>query len=460
MTGCLCEINRTEEEQRESDICLYEEADCSMFVNGYQRPFRFMHQNVALQYEGTAEFGQSVFVPLNLKRAHALSKMTCAFTLPALRHPSEKVYRNGQNCSNVFDNSEASHCVVEDDKSMSSNKRIHHNSLPERYAFWVNAIGHVLIKKVILKVNDIPIITHCGEYMEILDELTTSVGKNTDEIIGRHHTLRKLWLKSKLKQVRYVPIRMFFCESIEQSLMIFAIDETKSKLTLEIQIRDLKGCYYASNGKTPCLRKVDKQLCSKDIELTVYADIYYLIEDELKIKYESGHKYLISQVHSNGDGQLIKNASSKLNIPHLLSLPFAGRPISEIHCIIQPECHVYKNDWFNWSGLCKDDPLQRAFVNIGGNTHMSEREGKWLRTMVPMKHHRNVPGKHIYSICFAEKPEKSNVISGSYTPVSNDDVQLGAKLQKRLGPCLFKCYGISWNSFEITSDHQAGVAFE
>lgn len=448
MTGCLFEVTE-DASQRSNDICLYSPANSSVFAYVWQKPCRFVKQNIELPVNGCCKFGETVYVDLNLKSGHLLNQITLKYTIPGIRHKSDKIHKSHVSKHHIsIDDSETSHCVLEDDKS---------SKLPSHFVFWGNSIAHLLTEEVALLIDEFPIICHSGEWMEILDEYTTPINKSTDEIVGRHRKIQTLLKKSKQKQVRYAPLRLFFCESIEESLPLYNIDPVHCKLQLRIKIRDLQGCYYSSDNSIPYLIDSKNELSSEHIKLTVYANVYYITADEIRLKYGQGHRFLINQVEQYV--QPIKKTNSLTNAFHSISLPFYNKPISQIIFAVQQECHLKYRDFFNWSGCNGDDPIEKMGFTVGGKTHFSERESKYFRTIIPMEHSPNIPKRHLYEISFALLPFRTNVITGSYTPPCSGDMKLNCRLQKNLGSSLFKAYCTTWNVVEITPERIMGTSF-
>src|SRR5207253_7314665 len=143
-------------------------------------------------------------------------------------------------------------------------------------------------------------------------------------------------------------------------------------------------CYFSSDGSVPRLIDSHHELAKDHIKLTIYANVYYITAEEIRAKFAAGHRHLITQLQYN-NGVVIKRTNSITNAFHTMPLPFA-KPVTELFWVVQPEEHLCKRDFFNWSGLNKDDPIEKVKITVGNRIHMSEREGKWCRTMEPREH--------------------------------------------------------------------------
>ena len=116
---------------------------------------------------------------------------------------------------------------------------------------------------------------------------------------------------------------------------------------------------------------------------------------------------------------------------------------------VQDEEHIKNKDWFNWSGLHGEDPIDTFSVSVNNKNRVSPREAKWFRLIEPDEHHTNIPKKHLYSFSFANNPEDTEQPSGSLNMSRLDDVSVHFTPQRGLGNCLCKVWTRNFNIFRV-----------
>lgn len=489
MTGALIECVC----KGPQDNLLTAEPTVSFFQSSYAQYTPFSRESVELTVSGQIAFGQTMIVPLN-KRGDLLGKIYLVFKLPGIRHKSEACSRRKKNHYDGTDYSDTTaaghghghhgkdHSSSSSSSSSSSTSSSYGSSsydcgssclksagadiltegtqstrtgtLPHKFVYWGNSIAHLIVDYVAFQIGGQDVDRQYGEWMECWDEFTMKPGKPTDELVGRYQSEYKLWKASRKCQTRYCPLRFFFCEHIGKALPILAIHY--SNVRLQVRLRDLHECYYSNDGSIPYLIDANQELCPRDIKVQVFADVFYLGEEERDQFNEAEHEYLITQNQFNG-GLCIASQSCMTNAPVLAKLPFQ-HPVLELIWTIQSEKHIKCKDFFNWAGENYEDPLVAFKLTINNHDRFQMREGAWFRLIEPLQSHTNIPKRHIYCYSFALFPEDSTFPSGSLNFSRLDDVTMHLVLQRGLGPAILKVWAQNFNCFRILGG-LAGLAF-
>lgn len=434
------------------DKFLTDQPTVSFFQTSYAQHTPFSRESVELQVSGQVAFGQTMIVPLN-KRGDMLGKVYIVFRLPGIRHKSEPMVRRKRPYCAEYDDWDCSSTSTASSSTGSSSSSSR-GTMPHKFVYWGNSIAYLALEFVSFQIGGQDVCKHFGEWLEINDEYTSKPGKPTDELVGRFRKEKDLWKASRRPQIRYAPLRFFFCEQVGKALPILAIHY--SNVRLQIKTRDLHDCYYSSDGSIPYLIDSNQELCPRDLKVSVFANVYYLSEYERDEINDDEHEYLIQQVQYNG-GQVIGNSCTAMNAPVTAKLPFQ-HPVIEIILTIQDERHQLNKDWFNYSGRCNEDPLASMKMTVNNHDRFCMREGKWFRLIEPLEHHTNIPRKHIYSYSFALFPEEQSFPSGSLNFSRLDDVTLHIVLQRGLGTCFLKVWALNHNVFRCLGG-LAGLAY-
>ena len=220
------------------------------------------------------------------------------------------------------------------------------------HSYWINSIGHALIKSMEIKIGGLLIDKQYGEWLEIWGELTQNEEKRVGyfEMIGKTSdglsTINRNKFKGPLQL--YVPLNFWFCKNVGLSLPLIALQYHDVEIIIET--RDFNECYITNSG-------VKLAPNNSYLSMTLLADYIFLDSEERKSFAQKEHEYLIEQVqHSTFNN--FSPSSSNINIP----INF-NHPIKELIWILKrtdigefktDPCNCnniisYGNDWFNFS---------------------------------------------------------------------------------------------------------------
>jgi len=101
--------------------------------------------------------------------------------------------------------------------------------------YWVNSVGHALIKIIEVEIGGVIVDRQYGIWMEIWTELTTPLNKlnGLNEMIGRSDSAVNLNNNKDLDL--YVPLRFWFCKNVGLSLPLIALQSQEVRINLTIR---------------------------------------------------------------------------------------------------------------------------------------------------------------------------------------------------------------------------------
>jgi hypothetical protein len=424
----------------------------SFFTTSFAQCTKYAKQLTLLQVYGTVSFGETLNIPLN--KNDMIGRVYIVYTIPGIRHWREPVekYEDSDtykfcdySSSSSSSSSSSKHKKRHSSSSSTTSSTSSSEDIPkDNYVYWNDSIAHVITESVCLQVAGVPVNTHSGEYLDAMDQYTTKPGAPTDENVGRYKREQDLWRASRRPQQRVVRLRFHFCENIGKALPVFAI--RKSTVRVQLKLRPLEECYFSCDGTVPHLINVDAQLRPADIKVEVAANVYHLTKAERAQIYGEDHAQLMHQVQEMVVP--LKNEPRTANLPIGVKLEFK-HPVTELFWVIQDDSHLGQKDWYNYSGVNREDPLEKVKISIGGKDLFPLWKGKWFRTIEPMECHTNIPKKHIYSLSFAVCPEDETFHSGYINFTAVDDVVLHLVLQRGLGHVWFKAWAKTLNLFRV-----------
>lgn len=457
------------------DVPLTDSPKVSFFKSSYSRHTPFSKESVELHINGQVGWGQTPEIPLN-KCGDLLGAIYLQYTIPGIRHKNNPIafhghqqpyqqhgyggdyssygkYQRGGMHSHGCAEQSASVCkCCGSDRSVErSNPNM---SMPQAdWAYYSNAFAHVATEYAQISVGHQSLNSQMGEFLEIYDELSGKAGKATHELVGRYFKEAHLWNASKKEQIRYCRLRFWFCEHIGMALPILAIHH--SAISLKVKIRPLRECFNTSDDSIPYLMNADRELNETDLKLKVFANVFYLSDEEREYINKNSHHFLITQNQFSSDLVNKCLSSSQARFPH--RLPFT-HPITELFFTLQKESHRKRKDWFNWCGENGEDPIAKVQITINNHPRFSEREGRWFRMIEPLEHHSSLPKRHIYSYSFSLYPEETDQPAGALNITRLENVSLHITPQSKLGCSVLNVHAVSYNIFRVVGG-LCGVAW-
>ena len=367
------------------DIYLTGNPQITYFVGVYRRHTNFAIQSVPQYFTGNADFGQKVYCLVD-RIGDLINQMFLRIKLPDISQ-----YNYNDDAGNLVE------------------------------YYWVNSIGHAIIKIIDVEIGGVVIDRQYGLWMEIWGELTTPVGKKAgyNSMIGKSDYPVNLDNGGSLDL--YVPIYFWFCRNVGLSLPLIAIQS--QEVRFNVTFRQYQELIISTTG-VPIITN------NNPLEITqTWLDIDYIFleDDERKVFAKNNHQYLIEQLQvyatsltSNGLRQDPTDPNKMTRIPDLnqnILLDF-NHPVKELYWVIQNSTvlSVYPyggNEWYNFSTesykngkINGTDPMLRGKLIFEGQELFDTKDAKFFRTVVPYQRHTNVPNNFIYLYSFSLNPEE------------------------------------------------------
>ena len=367
------------------DIYLTGNPQITYFVGVYRRHTNFAIQSVPQYFTGNADFGQKVYCLVD-RIGDLINQMFLRVQLPDISQ-----YNYNDDAGNLVE------------------------------YYWVNSIGHAIIKIIDVEIGGVVIDRQYGLWMEIWGELSTPVGKKAgyNSMIGKSDYPVNLDNGGALDL--YVPIYFWFCRNVGLSLPLIAIQS--QEVRFNVTFRQYQELIISTTG-VPIITN------NNPLEITrTWFDIDYIFleDDERKVFAKNNHQYLIEQIQvyatsltSNGLRQDPTDPNKMTRIPDLnqnILLDF-NHPVKELYWVIQNSTvlSVYPyggNEWYNFSTesykngkVNGTDPMIRGKLIFEGQELFDTKDAKFFRTVVPYQRHTNVPNNFIYIYSFSLNPEE------------------------------------------------------
>jgi hypothetical protein len=412
------------------DVYLTGNPQITFFVGVYRRYTNFAIQNIPQYFNGNSTFGQKVYCQLD-RIGDLVNQTFLHVVLPEL----EQYYFYDEN-----------DVVIE--------------------YYWVNSIGHALIKIIEVEIGGVVIDRQYGIWMEIWMELTTPTDKihGLNEMIGRSDS--PINYNNNKELDLYVPLRFWFCKNIGLSLPLIALQAQEVRINLTI--RKFEELIVSSNGLPPppeVFSNIEIKSCNLEV------DYIFLEDTERKIFAKTNHQYLIDQLQvyatsltSNGLRQDPVDPNKMDRIPDLNQNFYMNfnNPVKELIWVIQNKTvlSLYPyggNEWFNFStepyksGVkAGEDPMTDAKILFEGQDLFDLKSSKYFRTVVPYQRHTRVPNNFIYVYSFATNPEDFQP-SGTCNFSRIDNQQIYMQISDKLIDPIITVFAVNYNILNIAA---------
>jgi len=410
------------------DIYLTGNPQITYFVGVYRRYTNFAVQSIPQYFIGNADFGQKVYILVD-RIGDLINQMFLRIKLPDI---SQYNYND------------------------------EYGNLVEYY--WVNSIGHAIIKIIDVEIGGVIIDRQYGLWMEIWGELTTPVGKKAgyNSMIGKSDFPINLDNGGPLDL--YVPMYFWFCRNVGLSLPLIAIQS--QEIRFNVTFRQYEELVISSTG----VPLIPNNNPLEIVQAWMDIDYIFLEDDERKIFAKNNHQYLIEQLQvyatsltSNGLRQDPTDPNKMTRIPDLnqnVLLNF-NHPVKELYWVIQNSTvlSVYPfggNEWYNFSTqsykngkVNGTDPMLKGKLIFEGQELFNTKDAKFFRTVVPYQRHTNVPNNFIYIYSFSLNPEEFQP-SGSCNFSRIDSQLLYLEISDQLIDPIITIFATNYNILNIS----------
>lgn len=329
--------------------------------------------------------------------------------------------------------------------------------------FWVNSIGHAIIKIIDIEIGGVIIDRQYGLWMEIWSDLTVPLNKREGfyNMIGKSDN--PINLDNNIALDLYVPLYFWYCKNIGLSLPLISIQS--QEVRFNVSFRRYQELIISSTG-VPIGNNLNISITQTYLDI----DYIFLEDDERKIFANNNHQYLIEQLQvyavsltSNGLRQDPTNPAKMERIPDLIqniTLNF-NHPVKELFWVLQNTSvlSVYPyggNEWFNFSTesyknskVNGTDPMIKGKILFEGQELFDTKDAKYFRIVVPYQRHTNVPNNYIYIYSFSINPEDLQP-SGSCNFSRIDNQVLYMEISDKLIDPIITVFATNYNIINIT----------
>jgi hypothetical protein len=410
------------------DIYLTGNPQITFFTAVYRRYTNFAVQNIPQYFTGNADFGQKVYCQID-RIGDLMNQTFLRVKLPGLEQ-----YNYTDTNGNLAE------------------------------YFWVNSIGHAIIKIIEIEIGGVVIDRQFGLWMQIWSELTVPAGKKDGfySMIGKSEN--PINLNNNKPLDLYIPLYFWFCRNIGCSLPLIAIQS--QEVRINVTFRQYSELIISSDGK-PINNLPECPIQITESYLSV--DYIFLEDQERKMFAQNNHQYLIEQLQvyatsltSNGLRQDPTNPNKMTRIPdqtQQIIMNF-NQPVKELIWVLQNTSvlSVYPyggNEWFNFStGTYKNgvidstEPMSKGKLIFEGQELFDTKDGKYFRTVIPYQRHTNVPNNFIYCYSFSLNPEDFQP-SGSCNFSRIDNQVLYMEISDKLINPITTIFAVNYNILNI-----------
>jgi len=158
--------------------------------------------------------------------------------------------------------------------------------------YWINSVGHALIKIINIEIGGNVIDTQYGVWLEIWSELTVPLNKRDgyNSMVGRNNN--PINFDNNQELLLYIPLQFWFCRNIGLALPLIAIQNQDVRINLTL--RNYSELIISSTGSL-----IDNSPNKNPISIengNLEVDYIFLEENERKIFTRNNIQYLVEQL--------------------------------------------------------------------------------------------------------------------------------------------------------------------
>lgn len=261
---------------------------------------------------------------------------------------------------------------------------------------WVEEIGHFLIKKINICINDQIADEHTPEWLHIRNQLMNSFDKQKAhfKLIGNENLLTNQ-SSSKPERLLYVPMEFWFNRDVMSVLQLVALQHSDIFINLE------------TNTLDHVLIKSEETVFKKPPILDAYMSAEYIyVESEERSKISRmKHENLfdVLQYYLNNTYDITMINDGIIEIP----LRFSN-PCKEIIFTIQNTIDIQNKKYTKYSYTLNGDeinPCEHISIKFNGRERQPEIYSEYFDSVIPYGYHTSIPNIGINNYVFALYPE-------------------------------------------------------
>ena len=331
---------------------------------------------------------------------------------------------------------------------------------------WIRRIGHYLIEKIWIKIDDQLVDRQFGEWMEIWHSLTKRIKKEPGykTLIGDVNDLTAFNTRKKFGYELVIPLQFWFCRNIGSSLPLVALHN--ADIRVYVKLRKFEEMAYFDDFTS--FRSRPKLKCK------MIGEFVYVEDEERSNIAKSKLEYLIDQLQFNGELQLTRNNLNDDGFFEILTR--FKNPCKELYWVLQRLSFIdgsLENGERRWDLYSFDldgriNPAKKARIKFNTREREILKDIEYFDLIHPYDKHYSVSenrGINVYS--FALNPETLQP-TGSANFNRIDDTSIEFNLKENPGNNLIAdnnvvyrlaVYALSVNILRIFSG-LGGVVFE
>jgi len=329
------------------------------------------------------------------------------------------------------------------------------------YINWVDSIGHAIIENITLKLGNTELFNNTfpyGLWLDVYNELNDPDMLEWG-MIGKHSSIDGLKKYETNKKVLYVPLHLWFSESLQSALPYFLFS-SGTGLSIKIQLRSFNDLVlFSSNNQLPTGIKINK--------LQLIYDIIQVPDDKI-ISLKGQYRKKPYQIYFNHKDFFEQNLDSTVN------LNFQNAPISKLIFVIRNNLRIISdntpqinehhsdvngNDIFNYgntsiNNLGTYDNFETLNINTKNETDDHDLDSIYYRKVTNMNNGKHVPQKHIYMVPF-DYGTKVNNFLGFLDYKSQDTLQFD--FEEPASNSTITVFALTCNKLEIDKNGKTNL---
>ena len=269
---------------------------------------------------------------------------------------------------------------------------------------WVRRIGHYLIERIWIKIDDQLVDRQYGEWLEIWHSITKRIKKEPgyNTLIGDVNDLTAFNTRKKYAYELVIPLQFWFCRNIGSSLPLVALHN--ADIRVYVKLRPFEQLAYFDEFTS--FRSRPKLKCK------MIGEFVYVEDEERNNLAKSKLEYLIDQLQFNGEVQCSR---SNLNEDGFFEVITRFRnPCKELFWVLQRLSFIdgsLENGERRWYLYSYDldgriNPAKKARIKFNTREREQLKDIEYFDLIHPYDKHYSVSenrGINIYS--FALNPE-------------------------------------------------------
>jgi hypothetical protein len=245
---------------------------------------------------------------------------------------------------------------------------------------WIRRLGHAIIRSVEMQIGGSPIDKHYGTWLDIWYELTHTATQERGyrAMIGDVEKLTTPAATIPGGSVLFIPLQFWFCRNYGLALPLIALQYHDVRFNFELE--SLDNLVVSQGTSAPTFSSVQYTSAG------VLIDYVYLDSEERRRFAQVGHEYLIEQLQTPGEQNIVSQASATNNLTtnQSFTLNF-NHPCKEFVWAHQLGafagqkmlCYTSNDDW--------SSALQQAAVNLASSSvaAVAGQSGSWSTVTFP-----------------------------------------------------------------------------